>query len=294
MIRTASQAPSQEEGRPQPPKHDFGGENPYVQRVTNESLSRLGQQCTQVLNLRADQAESVSITLTPFTDVINAVEAQPGGRAGGGSIWSNPLFLSAVVAAGATAAYFTVRDTNQPPVAGQVGISPAGMGLAAATNFLFTASGASDPNDDPLSFTWDFGDGSTSTGRSAAHIYNVGGTFEVTLTVRDEKTSASATGNVTVRELTGSWRGALSARFFITMNLSQAGPVLSGLLLDTINGRATIFGKVSSPRNVVIDYRIPGFTSTQWVGTVSDDINTITGTVTGFRGGPTSFILIRN
>ena len=44
MIRTASQAPSQEEGRPQPPKHDFGGENPYVQRVTNESLSRLGQQ----------------------------------------------------------------------------------------------------------------------------------------------------------------------------------------------------------------------------------------------------------
>ena len=44
MIRTASQAPSQEESRPQPPKHDFGGENPYVQRVTNESLSRLGQQ----------------------------------------------------------------------------------------------------------------------------------------------------------------------------------------------------------------------------------------------------------
>ena len=26
------------------PKHDFGGENPYVQPVTNESLSRLGQQ----------------------------------------------------------------------------------------------------------------------------------------------------------------------------------------------------------------------------------------------------------
>ena len=52
MIRTASQAPSQEEGRPQPPKHDFGGENPYVQRVTNESLSRLGQQWRKVMGYR--------------------------------------------------------------------------------------------------------------------------------------------------------------------------------------------------------------------------------------------------
>ena len=81
MIRTASQAPSQEEGRPQPPKHDFGGENPYVQRVTNESLSRLGQQwyynfarIHRTLRTTPDQAAGVTEKLWNIEDIVGLPE----------------------------------------------------------------------------------------------------------------------------------------------------------------------------------------------------------------------------
>ena len=75
MIRTASQAPSQEEGRPQPPKHDFGGENPYVQRVTNESLSRLGQQWLQVLTEAPDLVRQGFVRSLPHQESTHPAHA---------------------------------------------------------------------------------------------------------------------------------------------------------------------------------------------------------------------------
>jgi glucose/arabinose dehydrogenase/PKD repeat protein len=52
----------------------------------------------------------------------------------------------------------------------------------------FSSAGSGDPDNDPLSFEWDFGDGSPdSTSPSPTHAYGSAGEFTATLTVRDGK-----------------------------------------------------------------------------------------------------------
>jgi trimeric autotransporter adhesin len=63
----------------------------------------------------------------------------------------------------------------------------------------FDASASSDPDGTVASYDWDFGDGATSTGEAAQHTYAADGTFQVTLTVTDDKgATASVTQPVTV------------------------------------------------------------------------------------------------
>lgn len=50
----------------------------------------------------------------------------------------------------------------------------------------FTSSGSSDPENDPLTYAWDFGDGSPiSTAANPAHTFNANGSYLVKLTVTD-------------------------------------------------------------------------------------------------------------
>ena len=51
MIRTASNAPHRKQADLNLQNTISGAENPYDQRVTDESLSRLGQQCLLIVTL---------------------------------------------------------------------------------------------------------------------------------------------------------------------------------------------------------------------------------------------------
>jgi hypothetical protein len=63
---------------------------------------------------------------------------------------------------------------------------------------LFDGSQSFDPNDDPLDFYWDFGDGSTSTGEKISHIYQIPGEYLVALTVDDRLASTTATTTIKI------------------------------------------------------------------------------------------------
>jgi PKD repeat protein len=83
---------------------------------------------------------------------------------------------------------------NRAPVA-----NPGGPYSQTSLTVSFNGSGSSDPDGDPLTYAWNFGDGTTGTGQNPSHTYSVPATYTVTLRVNDGYvSSASATTTATV------------------------------------------------------------------------------------------------
>ena len=59
--------------------------------------------------------------------------------------------------------------SDGPPTV-SMNVSPSGT-VKVGDSVSFDATGSSDPDGDPLSFNWEFGDGDTATGMSANHVY---------------------------------------------------------------------------------------------------------------------------
>jgi|GEM_PF-3016537 len=62
----------------------------------------------------------------------------------------------------------------------------------------FNGSASSDPNALPLTYSWDFGDGTTATGVNPTHAYGKGATYSVALTVSNGTASSTASTVATV------------------------------------------------------------------------------------------------
>jgi hypothetical protein len=70
---------------------------------------------------------------------------------------------------------------NTAPVA-----NPGGSYLGAVnTSISFNGSLSSDAENDPLTYTWDFGDGATGSSATPTHAYTAAGIYDVCLTVND-------------------------------------------------------------------------------------------------------------
>jgi len=76
----------------------------------------------------------------------------------------------------------TVKPQNLPPVARMASNATR---ILHGQEILFNANGSSDPDGDPLTYAWDFGDGGDGTGIEAIHQFLTDGTFTVKLTVSD-------------------------------------------------------------------------------------------------------------
>src|SRR5205085_1831602 len=103
-------------------------------------------------------------------------------------------------AAAGTIVALKAINRNKPPVIGSVTPSVTTALLAAGSTVTFTAD-ASDPDNNDLTYTWDFGDGGIDTGKSVTHTYNASGTFAVKVTVSDGKESVTSQTTVTIRSL---------------------------------------------------------------------------------------------
>jgi len=89
-----------------------------------------------------------------------------------GKLSGTPVTTSVVIAAAAVAPVGNAGG----PYSGVVG-----------TAVTFNGAGSTDGNSLPLTYLWNFGDGSTGSGVSPSHTYAASGTFTVTLTVSDNK-----------------------------------------------------------------------------------------------------------
>ena len=89
------------------------------------------------------------------------------------------------------------NNGNTPPIANASGNPTSGL---APLGVQFSSAGSSDPDGDPITTTWDFGDGSaTSTQANPLHSYSANGSFTARLTVADNRGgSASDTVPITV------------------------------------------------------------------------------------------------
>jgi PKD repeat protein len=86
---------------------------------------------------------------------------------------------------------------NQTPVAHSGGPYTGVTGIPIA----FDGTGSTDPDGDPLSVVWDFGDGTTGTGSTTSHAFAAPGTYTVSVTATDPYNashSASTTATISV------------------------------------------------------------------------------------------------
>ncbi|TBR41558.1 PKD domain-containing protein [Marinomonas agarivorans] len=88
---------------------------------------------------------------------------------------------------------------------GDVGNTAPVADFSVITNNLlvdFDASSSYDADNDPLSFSWKFGDGVTATGATPTHTYSMAGNYTVELTVSDGKTTTKTSKAVNVTAAT--------------------------------------------------------------------------------------------
>jgi PKD repeat protein len=120
-----------------------------------------------------------------------------------------PIVFTAVNAlSGSATTQVQISNVNRPPVASAGGPYTGVAGVSVS----FSAAGSGDPDGDPISFAWDFGDLTTGSGVAPMHVYAAGGTYDVQVTVTDTGSPALSGTAAT----TASILASLQARAFVS------------------------------------------------------------------------------
>jgi YVTN family beta-propeller protein len=147
-------------------------------------------------------------------------------------------------------------DGNQPPSADAGGPHAADEG----TSIGFDGSSSFDPDGDPLSYDWDFGDGSAhGSGATPVHVYADNGTYTITLSVddghggSDVATTTATIGNVAPQVNAGTASSVQSGQtlsFRGDVTDAGAADTPSSWTLDWGDGTAPLSGNSAIPGSV--------------------------------------------
>jgi PKD repeat protein len=189
------------------------------------------------------------------------------------------------LSATATVTVTVTPPPNKPPVAAAGATPTSGY---APLKVAFSSADSFDPDGTILSYSWNFGDGGTSTEANPTHTYNATGAFTTTLTVTDDRGGTNSKPvTITVspdpaREIhvqgivvsTATSRAGTSARAVVAIS-DSAGRAVAGIL---VTGRWS--GLVTGTSS--------GTTDTKGIATLSSKATKKTGTfiftVTGVSG----------
>ena len=240
----------------------------------------------RIISVTAGKASTVRVRLTP------------GAQTQGSGISSGPppnhkkwIYIGAAGAGAATAAAIVATRNSAPTLTG-ITVTPPG-GLVNGTTITFSGQALRDPDNDPLTYAWEFGDGATATSATPSHVYTNIGSFTPKLTVSDGKHTVSASGTVTIKSLTGTWTGLVAGlpgtvTVTGTFVLTQSGTSISGTYSDPF-GPGTISGNVSTTSPIVsMTISQQRFTPFVLTGTPNGSADAVTGVLnqSGFVNTP--------
>ncbi|GAA3522182.1 hypothetical protein GCM10022393_40900 [Aquimarina addita] len=131
-----------------------------------------------------------------------------------------------------------IDDITLPPPTALINTSASSGIVPLAVQF--DASGSFDINDTPLSFTWNFGDGTSASGVSVNHIFEVIGVYEVVLTASNGESIGTDTVSITVENTPE-----------VSVTAIMSADITSGIAPVTINFDAS---DSSSSDNSILTY----------------------------------------
>ncbi len=183
---------------------------------------------------------------------------------------------------------------NRNPSITAMNFSPA-FGIASLTRFDYSAS-ASDPDGDPVTFTWDVAGNAASGASGSITFAPPGGSGTVRVTASDGKGgTATDTRQFTVGSANGTWRGTWGQWVF-TSNLTQNNTTLTGDYSDQLGpGRLdpAVANTIDANGNVRLRYKQAIFSDFTFTGTMDSTGRRITGVVNGSGASNTPFSMTK-
>jgi nucleoid-associated protein YgaU len=133
--------------------------------------------------------------------------------------------------------------TNQPPTAV---ISGRTSGLVGET-VSFSGADSSDEDGRIVSYAWNFGDGTTGSGRDVTHSYSAAGSYKITLTVTDDGKGTD--------QVEAQIRAASSSKTYKV----QSGDTLMEISRKLFNGDPQYWDEIANLNGIKAPYTIhPG------------------------------------